>query len=235
MKKINIKYLKSFNLYNYKKFIGILILLIISITFIFFKYDDNKNKVFKDEYMKEIFVEENIDELEKEDIPSNSEVVSNNIKENNSTDVVVEIKGEVKKPDVYTLKDGSIIKDLIDIAGGITENGDISMINRADILKNHQLIIVPNINDKKEQGDGVKVIGAELQSNLNSSNTHSKVNINTADINELKTIKGIGDSKAENIIKYREVNGAFKSIDEIKQVTGIGDKIFENMKDQITI
>ncbi|AYE34834.1 helix-hairpin-helix domain-containing protein [Clostridium septicum] len=235
MKKINIKYLKSFNLYNYKKFIGILILLIISITFIFLKYDDNKNKVFKDEYMKEIFVEENIDELEKEDIPSNSEVVSNNIKENNSTDVVVEIKGEVKKPDVYTLKDGSIIKDLIDIAGGITENGDISMINRADILKNHQLIIVPNINDKKEQGDGVKVIGAELQSNLNSSNTHSKVNINTADINELKTIKGIGDSKAENIIKYREVNGAFKSIDEIKQVTGIGDKIFENMKDQITI
>lgn len=230
MKKINIKYLKSFNLYNYKKFIGILILLIISITFIFLKYDDNKNKVFKDEYMKEIFVEENIDELEKEDIPSNSEVVSNNIKENNSTDVVVEIKGEVKKPDVYTLKDGSIIKDLIDIAGGITENGDISMINRADILKNHQLIIVPNINDKKEQGDGVKVIGAELQSNLNSSNTHSKVNINTADINELKTIKGIGDSKAENIIKYREVNGAFKSIDEIKQVTGIGDKIFENMK-----
>lgn len=235
MKKINIKYLKSFNLYNYKKFIGILILLIISITFIFLKYDDNKNKVFKDEYMKEIFVEENIDELKKEDILSNSEEVSNNIKENNSTDVVVEIKGEVKKPDVYTLKDGSIIKDLIDIAGGITENGDISMINRADILKNHQLIIVPNINDKKEQGDGVNVVGAELQSNLNSSNTHSKVNINTADVNELKTIKGIGDSKAENIIKYREENGAFKSIDEVKQVTGIGDKIFENMKDQITI
>ncbi|WP_260332810.1 helix-hairpin-helix domain-containing protein [Clostridium chauvoei] len=206
-------------------------MLIICIVFIVFKYDSNKGKVFKDEYMKDIFVDEEIQGEVEEAI---SEVVVNKDEVLEKETLTVEIKGEVKKPDVYILNKGSIIKDLIEASGGLTENSDISKINRADELQNHQLIVIPNINDKDKE---VEVVQGGDNNNVesNSSKTSNKVNINTADLNELKTINGIGDSKAQSIITHREKNGKFKTIDDIKNVTWIGEKIFENIKDKIDI
>lgn len=141
--------------------------------------------------------------------------------------IVVEIKGEVKKPDVYMLDENSIIKDLIEMAGGLTENADLSNINRAKKLQDHDLIYITNKNEV------VNGIQNPNQSNNNDENVNKKVNINNATLEELKTIKGVGDAKAKSIIEYREQNGGFKTIEDIKNVTGIGDKMFETIKEQI--
>lgn len=141
----------------------------------------------------------------------------------------MEIKGEVKKPDVYTMSENSIVKDLIDISGGLTENADLSNINRAKKLQDHELIYISNKNDENKEIQTV---------NSNSSNKDildKKINLNSATLDQLKTLNGIGDSKAKGIIEYREKNGGFKSIEEIKNVSGIGDNMFERIKEQIEI
>ena len=161
-----------------------------------------------------IFVEEN----------ESMEVITKK-EEKEIVKIVVDIKGEIKNPNIYWLEEGCIIEDLINVAGGITEEGDLSKINRAQKLNDHEVVIIPNINDKE----------SEIENIIPSSNDKNKVNINTASINELDTLSGIGPSKAEAIIKYREENGTFKSIEEIKNVTGIGEALFEKFKENITI
>lgn len=214
-----------------KKVIAIIIVVIILFSLSIIIYGKNNNKIFSDEYMKNIFVEEDegINDSEKKILSENSnkEVLINTENEDlNLPKIVVEIKGEVLKPDVYELNEGSIVKDLIEMAGGLTEDGDTSNINRAKKLQNHELIIVLNKND---ENNNVTVF------NENSSYSNNLININSADINELKKITGIGDVKAQSIINYREKNGGFKSIDEIKNVDGIGEKTFEKIKEEIIL
>lgn len=144
--------------------------------------------------------------------------------------IVVEIKGEVKRPDVYTLSEGAIIKELIEAAGGLTENADLSNINRAKKLQNHELVYISNKNDISKGSTNENTI-SDVSKSQGISN--SIVNINTATLEELKTLNGVGDSKAKSIIEYREQNGGFKSIEDIKNVTGIGEKMFERIKGQI--
>lgn len=185
------------------------ILLIASI----FIYKDNKKDVFMDEYMEDIFVYAN-SEVSKEE----------NVVEEIKNTFYVEIKGEVIYPDVYEMEDGSIIKDLIDKAGGLKETANINNINRAEKLQANKLIIIPNINDKEQN--------MILESN---TETDDLININTGGINELTKINGIGEAKAQNIIDYRENNGGFKTIEEIKNIDGIGDKTYEKIKNKIKV
>ncbi len=201
-----------------KKIVGSIILLTILFAASFIYYGKDKSKVFKDEYMDDIFVE--VSEANN----TNTEVI--NIEEANNKAkefIIVEIKGEVLNPDVYNLEEGSIIRDLIEKAGGLTKEADISRINRAQKLQNHQLLTIPSIND------------IELQQNYDIDSYDTLININTANIDELKNITGIGDVKAKSIIEYREKIGGFKNIEEIKEVEGIGDKTFEKIKDEITL
>ena len=143
--------------------------------------------------------------------------------------IIVEIKGQVKNPDVYTLDENSIINDLITLAGGVTENADLSSINRAKKLQNHEMIYIA---DKNEASIAQNSMADPSEHSVMSE---SLVDINTAEAEQLKTLNGIGDSKAKSIIEYREQNGGFKSIEEIKNVTGIGEKMFEKIKDNITV
>ena len=129
-----------------KKIIGLTIVSIIIFIASIFLYKQNSSNAFKEEYMTEIFTEESNDNMEydssmKENTDNSNE---NNLEKNK---IVVEIKGEVARPDVYQLEEGSIIKDLIDMAGGVTEEADLSCINRAEELVNHELIIIGNINN----------------------------------------------------------------------------------------
>ena len=143
-----------------KKVIGIIIVLFITATVSILTYGKNKNNVFKDEYMQNIFIDEenisvekdnsNTDYLKETENENNNLVIENsnknkNLQTSSNNTIVVEIKGEVMKPDVYTLSEGSIIKDLIEMAGGLTEEADISNINRAKEINNHDLIIIRNI------------------------------------------------------------------------------------------
>lgn len=225
------------------KIIGCIALVVILFLVSFFIYGQGKDRVFKDEYMKDIFVDE--EGIESNNNEEKIEKVNTKTEKNNSSnetdevilkksEITVEIKGEVKTPKVYTLEEGAIINDLIEKAGGLTSEANISNINRAKILKNEDLIIVGNINSLEEN---IKVEGSNsgVITSVNSGGESSgTININTATSGELMNIDGVGEKTAQKIIDYREENGAFKTIEDIKNVDRIGDKTFENMKDQIS-
>lgn len=222
-----------------KRNIILLLIVFLCITTSFILYGKNKSKVFKDEYMKDIFVDEEDDVYKNEnsiEVNTKSEVASNNEEKSvaNATNknIFVEIKGEVIKPDVYEISEGSIIRDLINKAGGLTSEANIDKINRADKLKANQLIIIPNKNDSLNAGSN---LGTGDISNSVQANEDDVININTATLEELQKISGIGEVKAKGIIQYREKNGGFNSIEEIKNIDGIGEKTFEKMKDQIKV
>ena len=185
----------------------------------FYLYGRNKSKVFKDEYMENIFVEE-------ADSKESVTTMGENIVNNKSNKILVEIKGEVNKPEVYEIDEGSIIRDLIDRAGGLTSDANINNINRAEKLMDYQLIIIPNKND---------VVNNENNNISQGDSNSGLININNADLSELQKINGIGEVKAQSIINYREKSGGFKSIEDIKNVDGIGSKTFEKIKDKICI
>lgn len=230
-----------------KKKVGIVIILFIVLIVTGVIYSKSGYKDLKKNDTESIFVE-NSDENVKLNENRNSnkdkgvlqkgnEEVINNKQVNTPAQektIVVEIKGEVKKPDVYILNENAIVKELIDAAGGLTENAELRSINRAKKLQNHELIYIGNKNDENKET-------SNLSSEVNSSNNKvqlengKKVNINTGTLEELKTLNGIGDSKAKSIIEYREQNGGYKSIEDIKNVTGIGEKMFERIKEQIEI
>ena len=199
-----------------KKTIALIVVLIILFTVSVMTYGRNKEKVFQDEYMDNIFVEEEEKEI----------LVEVGDTKANKSYIVVEVKGEVTRPDVYELEEGSIVKELIDMAGGLTKEADISRINRAKKLQNHELVVIGNINDKENTNMIEESSEAEYD---------GLININSANLEELKKISGVGDVKAQSIIEYREKNGGFKSIDEIKNIDGIGEKTFEKIKDKITL
>ena len=221
-----------------KKTIGIVIILIMVISISILTYGKNNNSVFKDKYMDNIFIEDDNKEFESGEIIIDGG--ENNIAESSNLNleekinekeslIVVEIKGEVVNPDVYTLNEGSIVKDLIDMAGGLTTEADISNINRAKEIKNHELIIIRNINDKTNEDDVIEDSISE------EGIDDTLISINNSDIEQLKEIPGIGEVKAKAIISYRESNGEFRSIDELKNVDGIGEKTFEKIKDNIKL
>lgn len=228
-----------------KKVIGIMIFLFITVSVSLLTYGKNRNNVFKDEYMQNIFIDE--DSISTEEENMNTDYLQNFQEENNNltienkvadttletvsnNTIVVEIKGEVMNPDVYTLNEGSIIKDLIEAAGGLTQDADISNINRAKEIKNHELIIIRNINDPN-----IEEKGEAKYNETNEESDDGKISINDSDLSKLKEIPGIGEVKANSIISYREKNNGFKSIEELKNVDGIGEKTFEKIKDSIKL
>ena len=193
---------------NYKT-IGIVVLLVILGLYMLFSYLTGGDKELKKNDNESIFVEdENKKQVTVED-----------------NKIVVEIKGEIMKPNIYWLKEESIIEDLLSEAGGLKEEADMSKINRAEKLKNHQSIIIPNKNAVKE----VAITGQA------DEQVSSVININTASEAELDTLPGIGPSRAKDIISYREEKGGFNSIEDIKNIKGIGEASYEKLKDKISV
>ncbi len=130
--------------------------------------------------------------------------------------IIVQIAGEVERPNVYEIQVGMRLRELIELAGGYTKDANIEVVNEAIELKDEMKITIPKL-----QEDGSSQTG--------------KVNINTAGLEELMTLRGIGEVKAQSIIDFRETYGYFHSIEEIKLVSGIGDKTYESIKDDICI
>lgn len=144
--------------------------------------------------------------------------------------IYVDIKGAVKYPNVYQMKSSDRVKQLLDKAQP-TEDAELSTINLAEKLLDQKLVIIPNKNDK------VNALNTNLTSahQVSHKNVKLPVNINTATIDELKSINGIGESKAQAIINYREQHGQFDSIENLKEVKGIGTKTFEKLKAEFTL
>ena len=149
-------------------------------------------------------------------------------------DIYVDICGEVAKPDVYRVKNGSRLFEVIAQAGGLTAQADINVINRAETVRDGQKIRILSYEETNQ--------GAQQQGDASASQYRSqtqandgKININLADAATLQMIPGIGPSKAERILEYRETTGSFQSIEDIKNVSGIGNKTFESIKKYIVV
>lgn len=147
--------------------------------------------------------------------------------------IYVDIKGAIKKPGVYKLEENSRIIDAINISGGLLKTANTSYINLSKILNDSEVIkIYTNEEVKKLE----KETPQELPKVEETPTIENKlININTASLEQLQTLNGIGESKAKSIIEYRTTNGNFKSIDEIKNVSGISESLYEKIKDSITI
>ena len=156
----------------------------------------------------------------------------NKEKSEKSTIKKVHISGEINKPGVYEINDDYRLEDLVNDAGGLTDNADINKINLALKLEDQMRIIIPNINDK-DNDNNENNITKQLITPVDEKD-NKKVNINTADQNELMTLPNIGEKRADAIIEYRQKN-KFNKIEDIKNVSGIGDKYFEAMKDMIVV
>ena len=211
----------------------VIIILVFFILYKFFYTDDEETFIENETVSQENAIEEN----------ENSKI---GILDDKKT-VTVHVVGEVNTPGVVTLEEGSRIIDAINAAGGKTEDADLSKINLAYIIEDGIQIYVPSITEttklseesEKEikyitDGPGEDVIVTE-EAQKQGEEKQVKVNINTANIEKLQTLPGIGESIAQKIIDYRNENGKFKAIEELKNVSGIGESKYKNIKDKISV
>ena len=176
----------------------------------------------------------------------NKEQKDDNSKEQivNGGGIFVHIDGYINNPGVYEIKENDRIKTLIDKAGGFKEGYSIKNINLAAKLSDGDKIYIPSVSEEKvsENNNNININSSGKgqnvktdRNNVSVMKNNSKININTANISELKQITGIGESTANKIIDYRENVGKFKKIEDIKEVKGIGDAKYESLKNKITI
>lgn len=228
---------------NLKGITIIIVMIIISAIFICKSFLVQKEKVVEE---PSIFLEEK----EEEETQKEEVIVEK---------VFVDIKGEVAIPGVYEIENDKKVIDVIGLAGGFTEQADTSLINLAKQVTSEMVIIIYSKEEVKkalEKDEIIKIIDKECvcpeikndaclnndDKNQPESNTNKEelqenqlVNLNTATLEELQDLTGVGESKAKAIIEYRESNGGFKNIEEIMQVSGIGEALYEKIKEHLTI
>ena len=178
--------------------------------------DENKNKIIAVSY----------------DNPDEKENISNK-------EITVYVSGEVNKSGVVTLKEGDRLAVAVEKLGGTTKKADLNNINLAIRVKDEEHYIIPKIGEAKQEdlkdvNNTKDIENAEIK-NENTAKDSSKININTATLEELDKLPGVGEATANKIISHREENGQFKTIEDIKNVNGIGDKKFEKMKELICV
>ena len=213
--------------------IGVIILFLICIYFVYSKSDEGE-MISSEGRIENSIIENNTKEKEE--------------KQEEKNKIIIHITGMISNEGILELEEGSRISDAIEKAGGLKEGADVSQINLAFILSDGMKIHIPNVNDRKEKNEdktntyitkesGVSTIEeTQNQNNVTEKNkTIAMVNINKADMKQLQTLPGIGDSTAQKIINYRNENGKFNSIEDIKNVKGIGDSKFVKIKEYITV
>ncbi|TVT29360.1 hypothetical protein FO441_03495 [Salinicoccus cyprini] len=141
--------------------------------------------------------------------------------------IFVEVKGAVKNPGVYELPPDARVKNVLEMAQ-LEPEADLLTVNQSMKLVDEMVIYVPEL--------GELVVATEAPGPTgDSTQEEGKVNINTATIEELTTLNGIGEKKAQLFIDYREENGLFMKLEDIKNISGIGDKTYESLEPYITI
>ena len=220
-------YYKLKVLNNKKKIISVLVFLSIVLLLVYYFCFYNTNNV--------------------EVINSDLEVDNSDVVNNSNDDIFVDIKGQVNVPGVYSFKfsNNARINDLIEKAGGLTNDADTSTINLSKRLEDEMTIIIYSkkeiqnyVKTQDELNKKLEICETKLKNNAcikeKNETNNNKININEANLNELMTISGIGESKAKAIIEYRNKN-KFKKIEDIKNVDGIGENLFASIKESITV
>ncbi len=212
-----------------------IIIFTLILLFSIYKIIDNKNLDIKDN----VYIVSQSDVGEKESVPNNLSDEKDNqgkeqikIENTNKKTITVFISGEVKNPGVVTIEAEKRLSDAVNELGGTTENADLNKVNLAMKLKDESHYIIPKIGNNLESYNN-ETFENDIESDLNNKN--NLININTASVQELDALPGVGEATANKIINYREEKGKFNSIEEIKNVNGIGDKKYEELKTLISI
>ena len=163
--------------------------------------------------------EETVEEISLEE----AEVSKEEPEEEDKTEIVVYICGSVQNPGVYELLPGARVYEAVEAAGGLLDEAAVDQLNQAALLEDGQQITV--LSKEEAQNQAVEVAEAE----------EGVVNINSAGKEELMTLTGIGEMKAEAILQYRKEHGSFSSVDELMSVDGIKESTFSKVKDKIRI
>lgn len=218
--------------YRYRKQIivisAIAIIIIMVIILLVFSLSKKEEK-------KSVVVEKNQPKIEK--------------KEETEETYKVDIKGEINSPGLYSIKKNSRVMDVIQLAGGITDQADTSVINLSKKIQDEMVIIiyskvqVKNFEETKEVEKQIQEKCKQPEENSikndaciqTDTKISGKISINTATKEELMTLPGIGESKAKDIISYREKNGPFATIEDLAKVSGIGESTIANIKENITV
>lgn len=225
-----------------KKTLPILILLMIVIFAIY------KILIKKEGYLE---IEQNNNITSISEYKNEIENDLSNTKEEKKNTIIVYVTGAIKNEGIYELEENSRIANVIEIAGGLTEEAEIAEINLAYIIDDGMKIHIPKKNENiNEIKDNTNIYISRESSNIESYNNfnkttqnnkndtnikNKKININTATQTELETLPGIGPSIALKIIEYRKQNGKFKKIEEISNINGIGENKYNKIKDLITL
>lgn len=225
----------------------IIAMVIISMVSVFLiknnKFLEKNNDYVVSEAEGEEYKDENNDNLQQNN--DNQEAFSkvNNIEdvkmvknsENTTKKISIYISGAVNSPGVVELKSNDRLMEGVKLCGDLTEEADTNRINLAMKVKDEGHYIIPKVGEEIIVEDS----NVETESKNNSSdgegNEKNKININSASIEELDSLPGVGEVTAQKILDYREENKEFKSIDEIKNVKGIGENKFNDLKDYICI
>ncbi|TRM12763.1 ComEA family DNA-binding protein [Lentibacillus cibarius] len=194
--------------YLLKKYLFPIILVLIVGIFLFWNNDSSDEAI-----------------LEKESANPNLEADSrdNSKVKQQPTEVMVDVKGEVVAPGVYEAAADARVHDVIQMAGGFKKNADQTTVNLAQKVQDEMVIMVSAIAENA------------TPSSVTSKTGTKKVRINYAEQAEIEELNGIGPSKAQAIIQYREENGLFKEIEDLLDVSGIGEKTLEALKEEIQI
>lgn len=210
--------------------IGIIIIAVIIFIVLNIGKVTEFNKEEKENTTINTSIEESKNDIEEKEIKENKE--NKEETKEMGTGIFVHIDGWIQNPGVYEIKENDRVNTIIEKAGGLKEGASIKSINLAARLSDGDKIYIPNREEEK-QIETTEVKGNNTGTAKITKN--SKININKASISELKQITGIGESTANKIIDYRDNVGKFKKIEDIKEVKGIGDSKYESIKDKITI
>ncbi len=152
------------------------------------------------------------------------DIINKDNEDNEEEYIYVDIKGEVINPNVYKIQKGLRVIDVINLAGGLTEESDTSNINLSKIVTDEMVIVIKSKNNEE----------VYIDSDVDINNNNQLIDINTCTIDELLTLPGIGKSKANNIIEYRKKN-KFNTINDIMNVSGISESLFNKIKEYIKV
>lgn len=186
--------------------------------------------------------------LEMED----EEGVDHNV--SSSDKLTVDIKGAIERPGVYEVEVGKRVQDVISLASGLKEDADVSLINLSKKVEDEMVIIIYTKDEvlkfQKSSNDSVSSLPSpscpsipiindacitDSSSDSDSKKEDLKVSINQGSVDQLMMLPGIGKSKAQAIVQYREENGGFQSLEELKNVSGIGDAVFAKVEAYIVL
>jgi competence protein ComEA len=149
--------------------------------------------------------------------------------------LIIDVRGAVLQPGVYTLPLGSRVQDALALAGNLTVNADTRNLNLARRLNDGEQLYIPIVGEAPPATAAIAVKSGTASGPAATKNPPSKINVNTASLADLDALPGIGPAIAQRIVDYRTQNGDFKKIEDLKKVRGISDAFIEQIKDLVTL